>query len=257
MRLTKNPLRTRFKRPCPERPRTVFPRETVAISGPPPLPARLWSPGPSPLAFSPYDPPGSDPISMLQVRPGGLLDAAAGDQDEISGRAVRPAPVHLAQQTLGPGPLDGPSNLPACHHAEPRRPTSGHAGPPDGHEVGGNAAYSGGHHRPELGRPRNPLIPGKGLVPTTVHRPRAATRRAILTHFPLRQTGQTVSAHRTAGRRLGRQPSAAPATPASDDRATARSAHPCPETVLPLPPPPIGLKRPFHGIVLSKSLKIQ
>ena len=66
--------------------------------------------------------------------------------------------------------------------------------------------------------------------------------------------GHTVSAHRTAGWRLSRQPSAAPATSPGDDRAAARSAHPCPETVLPLPPPPIGLKRPLHGIVLSKSL---
>lgn len=54
----------------------------------------------------------------------------------------------------------------------------------------------------------------------------------------------------------GRQPSTAPATPAGDDRAAAGSAHPRPETVLPLPPPPIGLKRPFHGIVLSKSLNL-
>ena len=264
MRLTKNPTRTRLRRLCPERPRAVLAREGAAISGPPPFPAGILAPSPSRLWSSSGGPPGRGPVGALEVRPGRLPDAAARDQDEVSGRAVRPAPVHLAQETFGPGPADGAPNLPAGHHAKPRQPASAVLSP-DGHEVRRNAALAGSHHRSELDGPRNPLIPRKRFVPAGVRRLRAPPLHAILTHddlsaakgFRWRQQEHTVSAHRTADRRLGRQPSAAPATPAGDDRAAARSAHPCPETVLPLPPPLIGLKRPFHGIVLSKSLNLK
>ena len=209
MRLTKNPTRTRLRRLCPERSRAPLAREGAAISAPPPFSAGILSPGPSRLLSSPCGPPGSGPVGLLQVRPGRLPDAAAGDQDEISRRAVRPPPVHLAQETFGPGPLDGPSNLPAGHHTEPRTRISGGARPLDGHEVRGNPARPGGHHRLELGGPRNPLVPGKRLVPTIVRRLRVAALRAILTHDDLSAAAGSCFARRRTHRQ--RAPNGRPA----------------------------------------------
>ena len=168
-----------------DRPSALSAREMAVISSLLLLAARISWTGPWWAASSSGGPPGGGPVGALQVRPGRLVDSAARDQDEVSGRATHRPPIHLAQKTLGPGPLDGPANLPARHHSEARRPTSGGARQADRYEVRGNTTRSGGHHLTELRGPGNPLGPRKRLNPAGACGLRATTPGAMLTHDDL------------------------------------------------------------------------
>ena len=260
MRITKSLTSVRFRRLSGSfaGAGAPAPRERSVISGPPHSSTRVPSARPAPGPAPSGRHPGSGPVGAHEARPGRFLDAAPGDQDEVTGRAV-PPPVHLSQQALGPRPLNGASDLAARHHPKTGRRTVVTARPLDRHQVRGDASRSSRHHGPELGGPRNSLIPPQRLGAAGAGSGWTPMRSAVFTHdgTPERIVRAGKGARNGRMPSSGRQPSTAPATPTGDDRAAARTAHPCPETVLPLPPPPIGLKRPFHGSVLSKSLNLQ
>lgn len=163
MRPTKSVTRARFSGLSPglDGPRALAPRQASAnsaISGPLPCSARPLPAGLAPGTSASGRHPDRVPVRAHQRGPGGLVNAAAGDQDEVAGRTA-PPPVRLAQEALGPGSLNGASDLPARHHSEPGRCAAVAPRQPYCHHVRGNTARTGGHHRAELRGPPNPLIP--------------------------------------------------------------------------------------------------
>lgn len=122
---------------------------------------------------------GSAPVGTHQSCPGRLVDAAAGDQDEVTGRTAPPA-IHLAQEALGPGSLNRAPDLPARHHPEPGRCAAVARRQPDRHQVRSDAPRPRRHHGAEIGRPRDPLLPRERLIPTGANT--RWRRRAAFTH---------------------------------------------------------------------------
>ena len=68
------------------------------------------------------------------------MDTPTGNQNEISGRAVRRPAVNLPKQAFRPGALNGASYLPAGDNPKPGWGSAGATGQPNGHQVRGNAA---------------------------------------------------------------------------------------------------------------------
>ncbi len=129
------------------------------------------------------------------------MDTPTGNQNEISGRAVRRPAVNLPKQAFRPGALNGASYLPAGDNPKPGWGSAGATGQPNGHQVRGNAARTRGHDGLKLRRPPNPLGSSERLVPFRCpfrcRTGRTATLRVVLTHNGTLQQSGTTRLHQT------------------------------------------------------------